>query len=235
MIKVCGPTQCGMLQKGCSAEILGQEVKQLAPFFSKVKFRARTWRETLWASRAAEGHLVAPCTDVSKGYVIRVKDGEVHRLYATTLVYSGFRAPIESPELEATPEPVHKYEPTDFPKCRPPPKRFDEVPVMPEVSDLDAGAVPLRASVSSGAGPARVAVSRPAHECWPRPAQHTDECPVSGHQIIAEARLLSKVEPEGQNSLRRWQFLQSCLQLPADPKSGCPECLDLSAMGEGGQ
>ena len=60
-------------------EKLGHDVKPLAPFFSKVRFRARTWRDTLWGSRAAEGRLVAPCTDVSKGYIIRVKDRDVFR------------------------------------------------------------------------------------------------------------------------------------------------------------
>ena len=105
-------------------EVLGHEVKPLAPFYSLVKFRARTWREPTWGSRATEGRLVAPCTDISKGYIIRVKDGSVFRVYATTLVYNGWHPPEPSPELNGSEEPVHKHEPTDFHKGRPPPKGF---------------------------------------------------------------------------------------------------------------
>ena len=101
-------------------EVLGHEVKPLAPFYALVKFRARTWR----GSRAAEGRLVAPCTDITKGYVVRVKDGSVYRLYATTLVYHEYHSPEESPEIQGPSEPVHKHDPTadplrrDMMKCK---------------------------------------------------------------------------------------------------------------------
>ena len=79
---------------------LGHEVKPLPPFFSPVKFRARTWRDDAWGSRAAEGRLVAPSTDISKGYIIRVDDAGIYRLYASTLVYRGYLEPPSLPPIE---------------------------------------------------------------------------------------------------------------------------------------
>ena len=78
---------------------LCHEVKPLIPFYTKTRFRSRTWTEEVWGTRSAEGHVVAPSTDVSQGYIVRVVDEGSVRFYATTLVYQDFRVPEVSPDV----------------------------------------------------------------------------------------------------------------------------------------
>ena len=70
------------------------------PFYTLARFRSRSWRDTTWGSRATEGRLVAPCSDVSRGYVIRVVEKDVVRFYATTSIYRDFQEPPVSPTVE---------------------------------------------------------------------------------------------------------------------------------------
>ena len=153
------------LQRSQLAE-LGHDVKPLAPFYALVKFRARTWREPVWGSRAAEGRLMAPCTDISKGYVVRVQDGTVHRLYATTLVYHGFSPPEPSPELAGSEDPVHRRDSTDHPTGRPPPKGYDDIQGVPEleVEPLGPSSGPATASSS---GIVRALTTPQEDDKWP--------------------------------------------------------------------
>ena len=121
---------------------LGHEVKPLPPFFSKVKFRARTWRDSTWGSRAAEGRLVAPSTDISKGYIIRVDDPGVNRLYASTLFYKGYQELLPDPEIEAESGEAEQIFKTAAEVGRPAPEGSSEV---------------LHATGAAGAGSAGVA------------------------------------------------------------------------------
>ena len=97
---------------------LGHDTKPLIPFYSRVRFRSRSWRDTTWGSRATEGHLVAPCNDISRGYVIRVIDEGVIRFYSATLVYRDFMEPVPMPDVEAAAE-MH---PSRFEVDWPPPR-----------------------------------------------------------------------------------------------------------------
>ena len=49
-----------------------------------------------------------------------------------------FGEPEPSADLEGSEEPVHRYEPTDFPKGRPQPKGHAEVHLLPEVVEAKA-------------------------------------------------------------------------------------------------
>ena len=80
---------------------LGQPTQPLVPFYSLVRFRSRSWRDATWGTRAAEGRLVAPCHDISKGYIVRVLDKDGVRFYATTLTYKEFYEPTPDPEVQA--------------------------------------------------------------------------------------------------------------------------------------
>ena len=115
---------------------LGMDVQPLVPFYSLVRFRARTWRDEQWGSRTSEGRLVAPCTDISKGYVVRVQDAGTHRLYATTLIYRNFVPEPELPQGEASEEPVLQLFTTGAVVGRPEPPGADEVLRLPEVAGV---------------------------------------------------------------------------------------------------
>ena len=214
-------------------EKLGHDVKPLAPFFSKVRFRARTWRDTLWGSRAAEGRLVAPCTDVSKGYIIRVKDKDAFRLYATTLVYTGYREPEPSPDLVGSEEPVHKYEPTDFPKGRHLPKGHTEVHLLPEVAE--AKAMPSTgASSSAGVRAINHAHDFAVGEVMPAPQQmvpSTRDHLVHGSKLVKEmneqqldqeAKLLCHCRPSKYVQSRTCDVLRAWCRL--HQPCGMPVC-----------
>ena len=100
---------------------LGHDANPLAPFYSLVRFRSRSWRDSAWGSRSTEGRLVAPCTDVSKGYIIRVLDRDVVRFYATTLIYRDFKEPVGEPEIDAADDVAAEVHGTRFEPGWPPP------------------------------------------------------------------------------------------------------------------
>ena len=116
---------------------LGHEAKPLIPFYSKTRFRSRTWTETVWGTRSTEGHVVAPSTDVSQGYIVRVVDGENVRFYATTLVYQDFRVPEVSNEgVEAAADHVApEVRPKRGEPGWPPPVGSGEIQMIPTVED----------------------------------------------------------------------------------------------------
>ena len=120
---------------------LGHEVKTLVPFYSLVRFRSRSWRDTTWGSRASEGRLVAPCTDISRGYVIRVLDGDVVRIYATTLVYRDFHEPIASPEVDGPEGIAAEIHGSRFLVGWPPPPGAGDIQVKAPPDDFTPAAV----------------------------------------------------------------------------------------------
>ena len=132
---------------------LGHDVPALVPFHSLVRFRSRTWRDSAWGSRATEGRLVAPCTDVSKGYIIiRVMDKDVVRYYATTLVYRDFQEPVPEPEVEGPETVATEIHATRFePGCPPPPGAGDiqrDPPLEEVLEEVDVPASPEPGGIS---------------------------------------------------------------------------------------
>ena len=135
--------------------------KPMVPFSSFVRFRARGWRDSTWGPKSVEGRLVAPCSDISKGYIVRVMDGDTPRLYATTLVYQDFLPAVESPAGEASGAPADAVFPTRVEMGKPIPSGSEEVQIAPEVS----APRPARATTEvSAPAPAHAAteVSAPA-------------------------------------------------------------------------
>ena len=132
---------------------LGMDVQPLVPFYSLVKFRARTWRDEQWGTRASEGRLVAPCTDISKGYVVRVHDAGTPRLYATTLVYRNFVPEPEPPKGEASEEPAPQIYTTGAILGRPAPAEAEEILRLPETAGVLKAFNPIGSQPSPSFGP----------------------------------------------------------------------------------
>ncbi|CAE7494271.1 RE1 [Symbiodinium natans] len=125
---------CASLQRRALLKV-GHDSKPLVPFYAVVKFRSRTWRDTKWGSKATQGRLVAPSTDISKGYIVRVDDNGVNRLYATTLVYRDFQEEPEPPTIEGPDEPAPVVLPSGAVVGRPAPEGAAEIQVPPEVAN----------------------------------------------------------------------------------------------------
>ena len=156
---------------------LGHEVKELVPFHTLVRFRARTWRDSTWGTRSAEGRVVAPSTDVSKGYIVRVMDGETPRLYATTLLYQSFRPVIPDHEINVKDQEAPQVFPTNVEMGRPVPKGYDEIPLLPEVFNE---ARERLADRETGSGRTRIAGKQHVQSSpCPReqPVQHVQSSP----------------------------------------------------------
>ena len=113
---------------------LGHDTKPMVPFYSLVRFRARGWRDSTWGPKSVEGRLVAPCSDISKGYIARVMDGDAPRLYATTLVYQDFLPAVDSPAGESSGTPADAVFPTRVEMGRPIPTGTEAVQIVCEVS-----------------------------------------------------------------------------------------------------
>ena len=163
---------------------LGHEVKELVPFHTLVRFRARTWRDSTWGSRSAEGRVVAPSTDVSKGYIVRVMDGETPRLYATTLMYQGFRPVIPDHEIDVKDQEAPQVFPTNVEMGRPVPKGYDEIPLLPEVVNEARDRLADR---ETGSGRTRIAGKQHVQSSpCPReqPAQHVQSSPCPREQPV---------------------------------------------------
>ena len=129
---------------------LGHDTKPLIPFYSRVRFRSRSWRDTTWGSRATEGHLVAPCNDISRGYVIRVIDEGIIRFYSTTLVYQGdFMEPVPMPDVEAADALAAEVHPSRFEVGWPPPLGAGEIQTEGQVQDDEAAEAPKDETPSS--------------------------------------------------------------------------------------
>ena len=122
---------------------LGHVVHPVAPFNSLVRFRSRSWRNTAWGTRATEGRLMAPCHDISRGYVIRVLDKDVVRYYATTLIYRDFQVPESPPDLEATDGLASELRAPRTEVGWPPPVGAGDVQVLDPVSADDSAAGPV--------------------------------------------------------------------------------------------
>ena len=108
---------------------LGHDTKPMVPFYSHVRFRARGWRDSTWGPKSVERRLVAPCSDIGKGYIVRVLDDGTPRLYATTLVYQDFQPAVDPPTGEATGEPAQAVFPTGVEVGRPLPSGSEAVSI----------------------------------------------------------------------------------------------------------
>ena len=149
---------------------LGHETKPMVPFYSLVRFRARGWRDSTWGPKSVEGRLVAPCSDISKGYIVRVMDGDTPRLYATTLVYQDFLPAVDSPVGESSGTPADAVFPTRVEMGRQIPTGSEAVQVAPEVL------TPAHASAATE-------VLTPAHA----PASTEGSAPVLTHDASTES------------------------------------------------
>ena len=109
---------------------LGHPTQPVAPFYSLVKFRSRSWRNTAW--------VLGP---LSKGYVIRVVDKEIVRFYATTLIYKDFQAPEPPPDLTASETLAHELHTPRSDVGWPPPVHAGDIQVQ---DPLSADEAPLR-------------------------------------------------------------------------------------------
>ena len=179
---------------------LGHETKQMVPFYAQVRFRARSWRDTTWGPRSVEGRLVASCTDISKGYIVRVIDDGTPRLYATTLVYQDFKAPVEVPAGEATGEPAAAVFPTRVEAGRPLPSGCEEVPRAPELGGSAPSSSVVRSIAASHVVPqpsshASHVPSIAASHVVPQPSPHASHVPsmAASHVVPMPSRQASDV------------------------------------------
>ena len=215
---------------------LGHEVPALVPFHSLVRFRSRTWRDSAWGSRATEGRLVAPCTDISKGYIIRVLDKDVVRYYATTLVYRDFQEPVPEPEVEGPEAVATEVHPTRFEPGWPPPPGagdiqsdppFEEVseevpiPAYPEPKGISPYLPPTRRTRTKSPGTLRK-VTRVAdlevHPAGPPRATPSAEVEhMSQEQKQVQAKILANASFDGLNRSRVAAILEQVRGLGLGP------------------
>ena len=178
---------------------LGHDTKKMVPFYFQVRFRARSWRDTTWGPRSVEGHLVAPCTDISRGYIVRVIDSGVPRLYATTLVYQDFQPPVEAPATEAIGEPAQAVFPTRVEAGRPIPSGCEEIPKAPELvcERSESSAVRTISSAAHRHTCRLQAPSCPSHEVWPGCLNNADSLQATMHTDCEIIHLRARLVVEG--------------------------------------
>ena len=79
--------------------MLAYPVKPMVPFWARVTIRARTWNDKKWSTRAVNGHVATPSSEVEGGWVIRVQAPEGIRFYVSTLLYLNAQPPLQPPDL----------------------------------------------------------------------------------------------------------------------------------------
>ena len=206
---------------------LGHPTQPVAPFYSLVKFRSRSWRNTAWGTRVTEGRLMTPCHDISKGYVIRVVDKEIVRFYATTLIYKDFQAPEPPPDLTASETLAHELHTPRSDVGWPPPVHAGDIQVQ---DPLSADEAPLREPYSDDPPP--VARRRITSKTTPTISKVSEALPPVSQQPVlsklasafvalplaelqSHAMMMSKASLNGLNRDRTHNLLEAYLQFHA--------------------
>ena len=203
-------------------QTLGHEVKPLIPFYTKTRFRSRTWTEEVWGTRSTEGHVVAPSTDVSQGYIVRVVDEGSVRFYATTLVYQDFRVPEASPDVvvDESDEVAPEVRPKRGEPGWPPPVGAGEVQMIPTVEAPAMISTVTCVERSAAALPCAIPETRVGETTTLRTiakvsAETADISSMTLHDLESQALLLS-YQPQGLlNACRISEVLDSWLTVRA--------------------
>ena len=77
---------------------LGAETprRALVPAGTAVTVKKREWsRKTPWSSKAVQGVAVAPSVRIPDATIIRIEEGDSHRLYVAPVVYTDVREPVQ--------------------------------------------------------------------------------------------------------------------------------------------
>ena len=127
---------------------LGAETpkRALVPAGTQVTVKKREWsRKTPWSSKAVQGVAVAPSVRVPDATIVRIAEGDGHRLYVAPVVYVDVKEPVQF---------VGTAEDADLLQHLPPPKRR-VVGKRPGVIPERGGAPRGESAGESGSGGAR--------------------------------------------------------------------------------